>query len=225
VEDDTLSRLLVAAGNPDIARALSEAQVPERLRAEHKARLMARIEGWNVLSDALWNTQADFLVARRFLDDIGTDEPSFGVVLHTLINHHELSSRLAENPVLPDTPLVSEKEQEIGSHDEFIAYLRAWLGVASVLSVYAWADSVPVDSGRERALGILNLWQGFKGYREVSIELCILVHSFHMALIDRQPPDDITTNALSTRLYDRRQGTQSLWPPRRADAPRSFPRA
>jgi hypothetical protein len=169
VEDDTLSRLLVAASNPDIARALHDTQVAESLHPEHKTRLNSRIDGWRALHDALTNTQGDFRAARKFLFEIGTDEPSFGVVLHTLIQHGDLNEPLSDILMVPDTPLVSDMDQEFGSHDEFVAYLRAWLGVACVLSVYAWADSVPVIIGRERALGILNVWQGVKGYREVKI--------------------------------------------------------
>jgi hypothetical protein len=168
VDDDVLTRLLVAAANPDTARALLDAHVPEQLRPSHSARLTSRLEGWSILSDALWNTQADFRLARAFLNDIGTDEPAFGAVLHALIQHNDLSARLAGNPILPDTPLVSTDDQEFESHDEFVAYLRAWIGVASVLCVYSWADSLPYEQGRERALGVLHLWQGVNGYREVN---------------------------------------------------------
>ncbi|KAI0029917.1 hypothetical protein K488DRAFT_55305 [Vararia minispora EC-137] len=200
VEDDTLTKLLIAASNPDIARALAEAQVADRLRPEHKARLITRHEGWRVLSDALWNTQADFRIARQFLDEIGTDEPSFGVVLHALIQHSDLNARLAENPVLQDTPLVSDNELEIGSHDEFVAYLRAWLGVACVLSVYAWADSLPVVRGRERALGVLTVWQGFKGYREIVNHLMLSRQMLFRLDCMMDPEDPNRSGVLAERI-------------------------
>ena len=54
------------------------------------------------------------------------------------------------------------------SHDEFISFLRAFIGIGSVLAVYAWSDSLPNDRCRERVLGVVRLWQGVRGYREVS---------------------------------------------------------
>lgn len=58
-------------------------------------------------------------------------------------------------------------EGRIG-HAEFIAFVRAYIGVGCVVGVFAWADSCPESACRERALGIIRLWQNVEGYREVS---------------------------------------------------------
>ncbi|KAF7432708.1 hypothetical protein PC9H_004650 [Pleurotus ostreatus] len=57
-------------------------------------------------------------------------------------------------------------EGRIG-HAEFIAFVRAYIGVGSVVGVFAWADSCPESACRERALGIIHLWQNVEGYREI----------------------------------------------------------
>lgn len=133
-------------------------------------RLTRILHGWDALSDALSNTQADFGAASAFLLTVGRDEPTLGAALHALIAHTDLVTRLAENAVVPRSldhpPLLLDGAGAV-SHDEFIAFLRAWIGVACVLAVYAWADSVPNGEARERALGILRVWQEAKGYREV----------------------------------------------------------
>ena len=46
-------------------------------------------------------------------------------------------------------------------------FRSAFIGVSSVLAVYAWADSLPDYLCRERLLNILLLWHGVNGYREV----------------------------------------------------------
>ncbi|KAF4601365.1 hypothetical protein EYR38_006018 [Pleurotus pulmonarius] len=53
------------------------------------------------------------------------------------------------------------------SHAEFIALTRAYIGVGCVVGVFAWADSCPESVCRERALGIIRLWQNVEGYREI----------------------------------------------------------
>ncbi|KAI0310418.1 hypothetical protein OF83DRAFT_874002 [Amylostereum chailletii] len=202
LDEDALEQLLVAASNPDIARYLTDLKFPELLQSmQHNAsfprglqhaaqRLHERLQGWTALGDALWNTQAQFPVARAFLHTAGADEPSFGVLLHVLVAHSDVVTRLAENPVLADTPLVAEDEAGSTSQDEFIAFLRAWVGVASVLAVYAWADSVPNERCRERALGILSLWQDVKGYREIVNHLMLsrqMVFRLECMMDDAEP--------------------------------------
>ncbi|KAF9498802.1 hypothetical protein BDN71DRAFT_1503524 [Pleurotus eryngii] len=57
-------------------------------------------------------------------------------------------------------------EGSIG-HAEFIAFVRAYIGVGCVVGIFAWADSCPESACRERALGIVRLWQNVEGYREI----------------------------------------------------------
>lgn len=137
--------------------------------AAHK--LATRIQQWQILEDALSNTQADFHAAAEFMKDIGTSEQAFGIWLECMTTHPDLVTKLAENPVLPiahsGPPALLGEGSSAVSHDEFIAFVRAYIGVASVLAVYAWADSLPNDRCRERTLGVLRLWQGVDGYREV----------------------------------------------------------
>ena len=135
--------------------------------------LIVRIRGWEVLTDALWNTQADFETAVELVRAAGMEEPMFGVLLAALVSHNEIFTRLAEKPVLPRSPphppVLMQEVGERGqpTHDEFVAFLRTFIGVSCVLAVYAYTDSLPNKKCRERVLGILRVWQGVKGYREV----------------------------------------------------------
>lgn len=115
------------------------------------------------------------------LRDIGSGEQSLGIWLASMTGHDDLVTKLAENPLYPNSGGAYPKlfvrkglNNSIGgmglggslSHDEFIAFVRAFIGVASVLAVWAWSDSLGNDVCRERTLGVLRLWQG-TDYREV----------------------------------------------------------
>ena len=180
---DTLARLLDAAANVDTARYLDTDRLLEVLliiQADPNAeedvrtisrRLISRLKGWRELDDALLNTRADFITATATVADFGREERSLGIWLQTMTAQPDILRKLAENPVLPmalthPPPLLGQFNASV-THDEFIAFLRAYIGVACVLAVYAWADSVPNSLCQERALAILRLWQGMIGYREV----------------------------------------------------------
>lgn len=177
--------------------ALTSIQVPSALPHDKQTKKVARkleirLKQWENLEDALSNTQADFHAAAALMRNIaGIDgsELAFGIWLEVITTHVDLVTKLCENPVLPKSRdrdrlgattrmlLAADgkgsTEGEV-SHDEFIAFVRAYIGVASVLAVYAWSDSLPNDRCRERTLAVLRLWQGVDGYREV----CILIPFF-----------------------------------------------
>ncbi|OCH95901.1 hypothetical protein OBBRIDRAFT_822543 [Obba rivulosa] len=140
--------------------------------------LIARIRGWSVLEDALSNTQSNFIEAVDTLKAIGTDEQALGIWLEAMITHQGIVAALDENPVLPTAlphpPFLLRLPRVSATHDEFIAFVRAYIGIASVLAVYAWSDSLSDPPCRERILGILRLWQGVDGYREILNHLMLL---------------------------------------------------
>jgi hypothetical protein len=183
MHDLTLLRLLDASTNASIARHLcvpwflgilstiESAPAADRATKTAARKLATRLQQWQILEDALSNTQADFHAAASLMKDIGTSEQSFGIWLECMITHPDLLAKLAENPVLPIAhsrpPVLLRSGLSAVSHDEFVAFVRAYIGVACVLAVYAWADSLPNDRCRERTLSVLRLWQGVDGYREV----------------------------------------------------------
>lgn len=185
VDEDTLERLLDAVSNIDIAKALNVPWFLDMLTSLFgdgnssrelgvlAQRLLARLEGMPVLEDALLNTQGDFVGAALTIKDICTQERSLGVWLASMVTHQDLVDKLSESPPLAvpfqHPALLFKTSKTSVKHDEFIAFLRAVIGVCCVLAVYAWADSLPDQHCRGRALGILRLWQGVDGYREVRL--------------------------------------------------------
>ena len=151
--------------------------------------LLDRLEGVSIFEDAISNTQGDFARAAAVLKDIGSSEQSFGIWLASMVTHHDLVDKLAENPILSvplqHPPLLFKQNAIVVSHDEFVAFLRALIGVSCVLAIYAWADSLPEPLCRERTLGILRLWQDVDGYREVNFR----THLFHPFKIDHITSD------------------------------------
>ena len=209
MDDSTLVRLRDAATNADVARYLNNEYFLQTVHAITKdpnaepetrsaaTKLLVRIQGWAVLEDTLSNTQGDFVTAATLLKEIGTEETSFGVWLESMITHEDIAATLREIPLmpipLPHPPYLFGNLKSSISHDDFIAFLRAVIGVAAVLAVYAFADAWPHTLCRERALAIIRLWQGVDGYREVRIRaLCIAFTD--ITYIDCQPSGDDATN-------------------------------
>ncbi|KAI0722592.1 hypothetical protein C8Q76DRAFT_615436 [Earliella scabrosa] len=204
-DETTVLRLLYAASNADIAKrldadwfhdiltAMSDDPNHEREIRTAAKQLDARIRGWATLEDTFSNTQGDFIAAASMLKDVGADEQSFGIWLESMITHEDVVSGLAENPVLPVTipHLLSHRPTNaMPTQDEFIAFVRAYVGVACVMAVYSWSDSLPDERCRARTLAILRLWQGTDGYRQIVNHLLLLRQmTFRLeCMTDNDPP-------------------------------------
>ncbi|KAH9938022.1 uncharacterized protein B0H18DRAFT_1080825 [Fomitopsis serialis] len=206
MDEGTLIRLRDAATNSDIARHLNNDYFLQTLLTISKdpsadaetrsaaTKLMARVQGWVILEDTLSNTQGDFVTAATLLKEIGTEEAALGVWLESMVTHEDVAATLRENPPmpipLPHPPYLFGSLKSSISHDEFVAFLRAVIGVAAVLAVYAFADAWPHTLCRERALAIIRLWQGVDGYREIVNHLLLLKQMvFRLdCMMDNDPP-------------------------------------
>ena len=184
LEEATVLCLLDAVSNVDIAHHFSSDEnllrmlqgVQNSPRADKHTqsavrKLLSRLRGWQSFEDALSNTRGNFAQCASMLRDIGTDDQSLGIWLECMMIHEDLVTKLGENPVLPNSqshpPFLFRNPMPAVSHDEFIVFVRVFIGISSVLAVWAWADSIGHDLCRERTLAVLNLWQGVDGYREV----------------------------------------------------------
>lgn len=177
--------LLDAATNVDIARYLnvdsfmdilhqlqnSGASFTNKATQLAARRLQARIQAWNIFEDSLSNTRGDFKEASLMLKNIGTEEQSIGIWLESMTLHDDLLTKLSENPVRLSPqlypPCLLRTSPPAVSHDDFVSFVRGYIGVACVLAVLAWADSLGEVDCRERTLAVIHLWQGVDGYCEV----------------------------------------------------------
>jgi hypothetical protein len=215
----TVVRLLDAVSNVDVARAFHSNWFFETLRTLRSlsgadkemqralSRLSDRIRGCQILEEALSDSHADFKAAADMMRELGTEEKSIGIWLGTMVSHQDVISKLAEHPVLPNPQCPPSLFGACAavSHDDFIAFVRAYVGVGGVLAVYAWSDSVPNVRCRERALGIIRLWQCVDGYREVThLLLFYSVRLNERPQSDCQPPLAIAPDDISFGIPDRR---------------------
>ena len=77
--------------------------------------MINRLHGWEVFSAMIWPPDSSFIPAREVLHDLGSDESSFGVVLHAFVTYPDLAATVAEA--------------------EGLIELRTWIGVASARSI------------------------------------------------------------------------------------------
>ncbi|KAF5388182.1 hypothetical protein D9615_000697 [Tricholomella constricta] len=190
MDEEILICLLDAATNVDVARHMNTPefldnlqQLQDNSRTDNLSqlaarRLSSRIRDWQCFEDALSNTRGDFNQSWNMLKEVGAEEQMMGIWLESMILHEDIVTKLAENAVLAalqcHSPLHFRNKMNIPSHDAFIALVRAFIGVASVLAVFAWADSLGNDVCREQTLAVLHLWQGVDGYREIVNHLMLL---------------------------------------------------
>jgi len=55
-----------------------------------------RLRGWDVLLAAIRVPDSSLIPAREVLRDLGSDESSFGIVLHAFVTHPDLAATIAE---------------------------------------------------------------------------------------------------------------------------------
>ncbi|KAG1726817.1 uncharacterized protein EDB91DRAFT_1165714 [Suillus paluster] len=216
-DEDALFTLLDASTNPDISRLLKAPWFLNVLRAvlalptvtpEMKRacrRLGDRVGSWAVFEQALSGVpDADYTRAALFLKDIGKEEKSFGIWLSCITTHEDLLEKIRNAPeyegVYPLDLMSGLNPSEEITHSEFMAFVRAYVGVASVLAVYAWSDSLPNLHCRERTLGVLRLWQEIPGYRAIISPLLLLpqmTFRLECMTIGNEPPTTAGINAES----------------------------
>ncbi|KAG2343653.1 hypothetical protein BDR05DRAFT_1059541 [Suillus weaverae] len=217
LDEDALFTLLDASTNPDISRLLKASWFLNVLRAvlalptvtpEMKKacrRLSDRVGSWTVFEQALSGVpDADYTRAALFLKDIGKEEKSFGIWLSCITTHEDLLAKIRDAPtyegVYPLDLMSGLNPSEEITHSEFMAFVRAYVGVASVLAVYAWSDSLPNLHCRERTLGVLRLWQEIPGYRAIISPLLLLpqmTFRLECMTIGNDPPTTAGINAES----------------------------
>lgn len=143
-------------------------------------RLLARVNGWKSFRNSLDNREPEFAQSVDFLKDLASEEYSLGCWLVSMLNHSDLCAKFETEVPIPSSaralprPLFRYQDPAI-EFSEFLIFVKAFLGLSSVIAVWSWYDSIGIDTGRERALAILALWEDVEGYREV-------MHSLFSAL-------------------------------------------
>ncbi|KAF5363992.1 hypothetical protein D9756_000256 [Leucocoprinus leucothites] len=199
---DACSNALIARhflNQTTLFATLSEMRDNPRFRSDKSLlsaidRLKSRILGWQAFEDALSRENGSddwWTCPAGLLYDICREEQALGNWLASMIMHDDILDLLAKSPPPPQStstrspPILFSRnpdedgedgDEEFGpiEHHDFIAFVRACIGVVAVLGVLAWADSVGNDDCRERTLAVIHLWQSTDGYREIVNHLFLL---------------------------------------------------
>ncbi|PPR02660.1 hypothetical protein CVT24_002143 [Panaeolus cyanescens] len=217
---DTVLLLVDAAASLEIARyfledkpfyaSLSDLHLNSKLPLPVRhaiQRLQTRIDGWKAFTSALDDVEPDLVQSVAFLKDLASEEHSLGCWLVSMLNHDELCTKFdtqlltpSANPRSLPRPLFRHQDPEM-DHSDFIVFVKALLGLASVIAVWSWSDSIGIDSCRERALAILALWDEAEGYREI-LNHCMMLRQLTKRLNwiagEKDPP--IKSGILAERL-------------------------
>ena len=200
-KEETINWILDASTNRDIATHIVEDQALldlfESLAKDDKAsaytqttarRIVERVNGWRLFQKCLSNEEQDYAGSVKFLKDVLIEENSTGIWLSCMVLNSDLFEALVkiDSPTAALPPPLFRNEALAVSHAEFLVFVRGLVGVLGVLTAWAWADSLPYDACRERALAILNVWQSVDGYNNVRVYVLLLTVPL-TSLLDRQP--------------------------------------
>lgn len=183
-----LERLHDAAANPIIARALGSTSVLDtlqsfcnalahsRLAKQAAVALQQRVLGWERFEKSLSSPVPDLVNLALWIKELACEDMSFGVFLLSILENEPLFLKFNRLPVLkpPASPTALWNSTSLASFSEFVAFLRAFMGLAHMMVVMCWADNVADRLNAERIFAMLRLWQEVEGYREVFYSKALL---------------------------------------------------
>ncbi|KAF8492904.1 hypothetical protein JB92DRAFT_3236124 [Gautieria morchelliformis] len=183
-----LERLHDAAANPTIAHALGStpvlatlqsfqnAHAPSRPAKLAAAALQQRVLGWGRFEKALSSPQPDLVTVAQWIKELASEDMTFGVFLVSMLENDASLLKVSQLPIQepPVRPTALWSSTSLASFYEFVAFLRAFLGIAHMMAVMCWANHVADTSSTERILAMLRLWQEVEGYREIVNHLLLL---------------------------------------------------
>ncbi|CAK5262861.1 unnamed protein product [Mycena citricolor] len=214
-DHSTLQRLWDAVANIEITRhlnvdwfleALDHIQQNGNTKRYTRAlagKIQLRMQRWIAFEDVLLNQTGDLREAAKLLSDVSEGEQSMAIWLQNMLEHPSVAHALSQTP--PNgSPRLSA---EIGSREDLVMWTRAYMGVGSVLAVWAWADSLGKDAAAEQTLATIKLWQDVDGYSQIVNQLLLLRQfpgRLEWEISDREPPrqSGILAEQIFARLMD-----------------------
>jgi len=172
-----IEKMIVCAANPSFSNHLLEPRIMEGLKnlqssvdARQKSllsSLIARAEGWKTFEQSLEKEDIPFLPTISWIHGILGDEESFAMFIQGIVAYNPISEVLKAVPT-PGTvkPLFSLCPSYVSIADRR-SFVRAIIGVSSVLPIFCWANSEGKHHCLQRVIHAFLIWQMDPGYSEV----------------------------------------------------------
>ncbi|KZT42990.1 hypothetical protein SISSUDRAFT_800120 [Sistotremastrum suecicum HHB10207 ss-3] len=205
--DEDIQLMYTAVANPSLARILDRdswrnsildvIQNPVTSSSQDACTLLReRILGQRAFDKLSLDGINEQHLIFDWLWNIGSREQSLGIWLSAIIEDTSFSSACADiNGIAspePLKPLVYYKNGLEATNRELLSLVRAFIGVASCLAAFAWADSLPDKHCRARLIKVFRLWQQMDGYSEILQHLLSLTQfmvRFERILERNERPD------------------------------------
>jgi hypothetical protein len=131
--------------------------------------LQARIIGWDRFKRTLLGHPSDISTLALWINELTSDDMTCGSFIHAIIYDDSLSSLIHgyPPPEPPIDPIALWDATTVTSCSEFVAFLRALLGVFCLLVTLSYADDALMTPCIEKGLAVIRFWQEADGYREV----------------------------------------------------------
>ena len=128
--------------------------------------LVRRAQGWTTLQDALTSESTDFGQSISWIYDILGEEDSFAMLLQGLVAYTPISNLLNFSNEATVKPAFTNRTIHY-TLPERRAFLRAIVGVGTVIPVFCWANSEGKHLVLQRIIHAFLLWQTEPGYADV----------------------------------------------------------
>lgn len=181
-------RLLLCTANPAFAEHMREQATMDGLKALRDKEgesgktlldeLITRVTGWTMLVQSLSKEDIDFSGVVHWIYEFLGDEDSFAMFIQGLAQYPAVSKTL--QPVSETgrvLPLFTKCPVHV-SLDDRKAFMRALVGIGSVLPVFCWANSEGRQWTLQKVIHAFLLWQTDAGYGDVGfrpLDLLILL--------------------------------------------------
>jgi hypothetical protein len=187
IEDDLSSggnlieKMIVCAANPSFANHLLKPTVMDRLKslqigADSRqetllSSLISRVEGWKIFEQGLEKEEIQFSRVTSWIHSILGDEESFAMFIQGLAAYQPISRSLEAVPTSGSVkPLFSHCPAHVSIADRR-SFVRAVMGVSSILPIFCWANSEGKHHCLQRVIHAFLIWQMEPGYAEVGYSI------------------------------------------------------
>lgn len=206
LDKQIIERFHDAAANPLVAKALNTPLILrniETFRNSHASNaavqtatvaLQDRILGWEKFTKVISGHSTDISGLFSWLKELESDDMTCGIFLYSIISG-DMLAHIQALPVGQTDSLLTFCTSSASFH-EFIAFLRASVGILLCLVALCWAEDTLAGTCSERLLALIRFWQETDGYREVRL----YVNSKLLCLsccLDRQLYFTFTSSPLS----------------------------
>ncbi|GJJ07278.1 hypothetical protein Clacol_001478 [Clathrus columnatus] len=198
-----IERLHDAAAHPSIARCLGSPSMMSNLDSfltlyttnlpakQATIALQDRVRGWEEFEKSIQGGSADIPLLMHWIRKLTSEDITCGIFLNYLISDTFSATRREYFLHIDRLHFIpSWSSASLVTFPEFLAFLKAFIGISSTLAVFSWAVDLGAHECVEKFLSIARLWQEVPAYEKIFNHVFVLPRIlYRLEDVLRQPSD------------------------------------